>query len=927
MSSTLYRIARACFRARRRVLAAWLIFTALLGLLTVVARGPFDDAFRIPGASSQVALDQLKMTFPEAADSSATLLVIAPPGIGADDPAIRAAIEAELTRIDEIGWVRGSQSPYNEYVKGMISDDNRAAYARIRVEGSVSTFTDAQREQLTEHAERLEAAIPGSDVHMGGEVFAVNMPHLSPVEAIGLVVALVVLVVTLGSVLASTIPLIAALAGAGQAIMIIMVGAGLMPINSTSMMLALMLALAVGIDYSLFIVSRHRDQLAHGLEVEESAARATATAGSAVVFAGLTVIIALVGLSVAGIPFLSVMGNFAAVAVAIEVVLALTLLPALLGFFGERLRPRPPRKPAKQRTRPAFDASRWWVGVVTAKPLITILIVVAALGALAYPAKDLQMALPNSGRSVPGSQDRVTFDLISEHYGVGANGPLVITAPIVESDDPLTITDGLKADIEAMPGVKMVALSTPNRNADTAMVQIIPTTGPDDPQTADLVQRLRDRAPEWQDKYGVATAVTGFTAVAIDVSDRLAGALLPFGIFVVGLSLILLTMVFRSIWVPVKAALGYLLSVGAAFGAVTLVFNQGWFKQVINLPEPLPVISFLPIILMGILFGLAMDYEVFLTSRMREEFVHGNTTTATEEGFVHSAKVVVAAALIMFAVFAFFVPAGEGVIKPIAFGLAIGVAIDAFAVRMTLGPAVMKLLGTHAWWLPAWLEKRLPVMDVEGEALAHQLSLADWPYPDAPGAVYAEDLAATHGDRVLFAGVQAEVLPGETLVVVGPERSRQALLLALSGRLAPTSGRLKVLGHVLPEEAPTLRHHATYVDGADPATHGHLGRLRGGLVVVDHADRLEGTPRARLGALASDLGGRTLVVAAARADAVADIVPAGEGVLFLDLAEHVGLPLHAGAASHPAPATDAPAPAASEVALQPEPEALVGGVR
>jgi len=917
MSSTLYRIARACFRARRRVLAAWLVLTALLGLLIVVARGTFDDEFRIPGASSQVALDQLKMTFPEAADSSATMLVIAPPGVAADDPTLRAAIEAELVRIDAIEWVRGSQSPYNEYVKGMISDDNRAAYARIRVEGSVSTFTEAQREELTEHAQRLQAAVPGSQVHMGGEVFAVNMPHLSPVEAVGLGVALVVLVATLGSLLASTIPLVAALAGAGQAIMIIFVGAGLMPINSTSMMLALMLALAVGIDYSLFIVSRHRDQLGQGLDVEESAARATATAGSAVVFAGLTVIIALVGLTVAGIPFLSIMGNFAAVAVAIEVALALTLLPALLGFFGERLRPKPSRKPARQRTRPAFDASRWWVGVVTAKPLITIVVVVAALGALAYPAKDLQMALPNSGRSVPGAQDRVTFDLISEHYGVGANGTLVITAPIVESNDPLAITDGLKADVEAMPGVKMVAVSVPNRNADTAMVQIIPETGPDDPRTADLVQRLRDRAPEWRDRYGTETAVTGFTAVAIDVSDRLAGALLPFGLFVVGLSLILLTMVFRSLWVPVKAALGYLLSVGAAFGATTLVFNQGWFKEVINLPEPLPVISFLPIILMGILFGLAMDYEVFLTSRMREEFVHGNTTTGTEEGFVHSAKVVVAAALIMFAVFAFFVPAGEGVIKPIAFGLAIGVAIDAFAVRMTLGPAVMKLLGTRAWWLPAWLEKRLPVMDVEGEALAHQLSLADWPYPDAPGTVYADALTASFGDRVLFAGVSAEVLPGETLVVIGPERSRRALLLALSGRLAPTSGRLKVLGHVLPEEAPALRHHATYVDGADPATHGHLGRVRGDLVVVDHADRIEGTPRARLGALAADLGHRTLVVAAARADAVADIIPAGDTVRLLDLADHRAAP--------PVPATAEPAPEASD--HDTETEALVGGLR
>jgi len=273
---------------------------------------------------------------------------------------------------------------------------------------------------------------------------------------------------------------------------------------------------------------------------------------------------------------------------------------------------------------------------------------------------------------------------------------------------------------------------------------------------------------------------------------------------------------------------------------------------------------------------------------MREEFVHGNTTSAVEDGFVHSAKVVVAAAVIMFAVFAFFVPAGEGVIKPIAFGLALGVALDAFLIRMTLGPAVMKLLGPRAWWLPAWLEKRLPVMDVEGEGLAHQLSLADWPTPDAAGAVHVEDLAAAYEDRVLFDGLTLDLMPGQTLLVVGPERSRRALLLALTGRLIPTAGKAKILGYVMPEQAGEIRHHATFIDGADAASLGHLGRLRGDLVVVDHADRLEGTPRARLAALASDLGRRTLILGAARVEAVADIALPG-GVRLLDLEPQAAL--------------------------------------
>ncbi len=808
------------------------------------------------------------------------LLLVAPQGRLVNDPEIKTEFEDVLAEIGQIDWVKGTVSPFNEHINGMVSDDQRAAYAQIRVTGSASTFTEAQREVLKEAAASLQEKMPGSAVHVGGEVFSVSMPHVTWVEAIGVLVALLVLVVTLGSLLAAVIPLVAALLGAGLSILLIVVASGLVAINSTTMMLALMLALAVGIDYSLFIVSRHRDQLGRGLDVEESAARATATAGSAVVFAGLTVIIALVGLNVAQIPFLGIMGNFAAVAVAIEVALALTLLPAMLGFFGERLRPKA-RPGAMTRKHPGFNPSRWWVGVVTAKPVVTILLVVAALGALAFPAKDLWMALPNSGRSTPGAADRVTFDQISEHFGVGSNGPLVITAQIVEADDPLRITAGLQADIEAMPGVQLVAVSTPNLNADTAMVQIIPTTGPDDPATSDLVQRLRDRAPEWKDEYGVETSVTGFTAIAIDVSDRLAGALLPFGIFVVGLSLVLLTVVFRSIWVPIKSALGYLLSVTAAFGAVTLVFNKGIGRQIINLPEPVPVISFLPIVLMGILFGLAMDYEVFLTSRMREEFVHGNTTHAVEDGFVHSAKVVVAAAVIMFGVFAFFVPAGEGVIKPIAFGLAVGVTFDAFLVRMTLGPAVMKLLGDRAWWLPAWLDKRLPVMDVEGEALAHQLSLADWPVPDAAGSVYVSGLGAHHEERVLFAGVDLALMPGETLLVVGPERARRALLLALSGRLMPTAGRARILGWVMPEQAGELRHHSTFVDGADASTLQHLGRLRGDLIIVDHADRLEGMPREQLAALASDLGLRTLILGAARAENVSDVLAGGVRILDL----------------------------------------------
>ena len=845
MSTWIYRLARASWHARRRVVGIWLALLVGLGVLAATVGGGFDDEFRIPGASSQTALDQLQMTFPQAAMSSSTMIVIAPDGQHITDPSIKTAVERAGDELADISWVDSAQTPYNEFVSGLISDDETAGLIRVNIKDlSVSEFTDAQRDQLLKAGEELQATIPGSTVHVGGEVFSVEMPHITAVEGLGVVIAIVVLILVLGSFRAAIMPIISALVGAAASMLVIIAAAGIMPINSTTTMLALMLALAVGIDYSLFIVSRHRDQLATGMDAEESAARATATAGSAVVFAGLTVVIALVGLSVAQIPFLTTMGVFAAVAVAIEVALALTLLPAMLGFAGAKLAPKPAKNPDKLK----FDASTWWVGVITKFPAVTIAAVVLLLGALTVPAQNLQLALPNSGRNAPTATDRITFDAISDRFGVGYNGPLVITGSIVESTDPMGLLDDLKRDIEAVPGVKMVAMAVPNPNADTAMIQVIPTTGPDDPATSQLVHDLRALEPGWKAEHNVDMAVTGFTAIAIDVSDQLGKALLPFGIFVVGLSLVLLSVVFRSILVPIKAALGYLLSVGAAFGLTTLVFNEGIGKEIVNLHDKQPIISFLPIILMGILFGLAMDYEVFLTSRMREEYVHGNRINPTETGFVHSAKVVVAAAIIMIAVFAFFIPQGSGTIKPIAFGLAIGVGIDAFLVRMTLGPAVMKLLRGRAWWLPAWLARRMPVLDAEGEAITHQLALADWPYPGADQAVYGEGLTASDGATELFSGIDLDVPRGGHIEVDGPPAARRALLLALTGRLALTGGDLKVLGLVLPQQAGEVRRRATFVDATDADAAAQLADP-GELVVIDDADRLDAAGRDALARL------------------------------------------------------------------------------
>lgn len=862
MSSFLYRLGRACHRHHRRVVALWLAVLVLVGALAGLAGGKYSDNFSIPGAPSQVALDKLRLTFPQAAAVTANALVVLPGGTTTAAPAVRAGIEKVVKDLGADPVVDQVTSPYNEMIDGLISDDQRVAMVQLQLKGSMETITDADRERLLELGDRVQADLPpGSELHLGGQAFSIEVPTMTATEGLGLIVALVVLFVTLGSMIAAGLPLLTAVLGVGISMALIILAAGLADVNSTTPMLAVMLGLAVGIDYALFILSRHREQLrgtdeSPGLDPEESTAQAVATAGSAVVFAGLTVCIALIGLGLANIPFLTVMGAFAAVAVALAVVIALTLLPALMGMLGERMRPR--QKAAKKQ-RPAarrniFD---WWVRLVTRVPVLTVLLVTVGLGALSVPAANLQMSLPNSGQQSAGSPARVEYDLVAKHFGPGFNGPLIVTADILASNDPMGLMNKLKADIEATPGVEKVLLAVPNRNADTGFVQVIPTTAPDDPATAELVQRLVDKHETWLTTPGVETAITGSTAIQIDVSQRLANALLPFGIFVVGLSFVLLMMVFRSVWVPVKATIGYLLSVGAAFGATQLVFNEGIGAQVINLEKAAPIISFMPIVIMGILFGLAMDYEVFLVSRMREDYVHAlrrdpgldkhvAARQAILSGFRGSAPVVTAAAVIMFAVFAFFVPEGMGPIKQIAFGLALGVAVDAFLVRMTLVPAVLQLLGARAWWLPRGLDKALPVLDVEGEALHRELELSDWPTPEHTEALHAEDLRI----EGIVGATSLHLDPGQAAVIQGDSYPRRALMLALSGRLDATDGRARIAGHLLPGRAADVRQATCFLqaNSASGLRHDLAAALRRNprVVFVEGADALAGPDLAAL---------------------------------------------------------------------------------
>jgi RND superfamily putative drug exporter len=732
MATLLARLGRACYRHRGLVSVAWLAILGAVVTLLLTLGSSFDDAFTIPGSESQDALDQLNEASPGAAGVGAQIVFVAPDGSTVAAPQYAAAIEEVVAAAERAPQVGGVVSPFDS---SAIAPDGGAALATVQYDVPREGLEPESLDALQETTAAAEEA--GLEVAVGGNAFGTTGVAIGATEFVGVAVAVLVLVVTFGSLLAAGMNLLTAIVGIGVGMGGLLLTSNAITLSSTAPTLALMIGLAVGIDYTLFILSRHRTQLAAGMDPEESAARAVGTAGSAVVFAGLTVVIALSGLAVVGIPFLTVMGVGAAGTVLVAVAVALTLLPALLGFAGKRLAPKAGSRAARRELADAQETAgaggsmgARWTRLVTRRPLLTVVAVLAGLVVLAIPAPQLELALPDNSTAAAESPQRQAYDLISENFGPGLNGPLVV---LVENLDPATAEQtagAIAASIGGAPsgasgqitgGLDDVAYAQPTvlPGGATAIVTVIPESGPQEESTNQLVGDIRDLTPGLEQRTGAEIAVTGQTAVAIDVSDRLGAALLPFALVVVGLALVLLLLVFRSILVPIKAAIGFLLSVGASFGAVVAVFQWGWAADLLGVPATGPVISFLPVILMAVLFGLAMDYEVFLVSRMREEYVHGATPReAVVTGARHAARVVVAAALIMFSVFASFVTIEDVIVKAIAFGLAVGILVDAFLVRMTLVPAVLALLGRSAWWLPRWLDRLLPDLDIEGRRLA-----------------------------------------------------------------------------------------------------------------------------------------------------------------------------------------------------------------
>ena len=652
-----------------------------------------------------------------------------------------------------------------ESAEGMkfVSDNGASAVAHMQFEGQAEAMEAQKREHLLSELHSVENL--GVEVYPSTEISSDLNSVFGIGEAIGLVVAGLVLFIMMGTFVGAGLPLVQAVLGVGAGVAGTLAFSSVVDMASITPALALMLGLAVGIDYTLFIVHRHRRQLMQGVDVNESIGLAVGTSGSAVVFAGLTVVIALVALLVPGLPFLSVLGLSAAATVALAVLIAVTLTPALLSLIGQRLVSKRAQKAfdakqAKQRAHLAGgeagtdaeadagaevdagagadadadgDADRGghngWTRFTTGKPWLAALAGVLLLGVIAIPSLKLTTALPDGASEPYGSDAQVAYEKTAEDFGAGFNGPILgfVTLPEgaseAEAQKALYETATKVREIEGVIAASPVEQTDDNRYG---LLQIIPTTGPADDKTVDLVETIRAAEHQFEDETGAKLALTGQVTAMIDVSEKMAEALPPYLVIVVGLSLVLLLLVFRSIVVPLIATLGFLLSLAAAFGATVAVYQFGWLGELFGVHVPGPIMSFLPILLTGILFGLAMDYQMFLVTAMREAFVHGaSPRAAVRKGMSAAAPVVVAAALIMISVFAGFIFSELSMIRPIGFALAFGVLFDAFVVRLTITPAIMTLLGKHAWFIPGWLDKALPNVDVEGESLSEEIAAAE----------------------------------------------------------------------------------------------------------------------------------------------------------------------------------------------------------
>lgn len=800
MGNKLHKLGAAAFSHPWRFISGWLVIVVILGVLAANFMQPTSSSISIPGTEAQKALDRANELFPDAGKGSARVVFEVPAGKTIQD--YKTQISDVATDLSDAKGITRVVSPFEN--TSAISKDQRIAYMQLQLEGETGTVSEDTIKSVEDAVSN--ARKDGLTVEMGGDVIDRAPGEILGVGEIGgVVLALVVLLMTLGSLVAAGMPIATALVAVAASMAGLFALSNVIDINSTTPVLAVMLGLAVGIDYSLFIINKYRTYAKDGYSYKDAAARAIGTAGNAVLFAAATVVIALSALSIVNIPFMTTMGLAGAATIALAAVVAITLIPALLGLAGKRVFPRRDHAAVaaaqKQGPRDEHMVSRkkfWykWGEALTKYPIIALTLGVALIAVLALPVRDLTLGLPTDEYAAHDTTQRKAYDILSKGFGAGFNGPLLVVAeglPEVSDADREAVRKPAMAQYEAQVAEatakqqaafqqqaatitspeqyaalqqqvtaaqaegekqKTAALAEIEKNveeyaklmqlkkvADTiakldnveqalpamatddgtkGVIQIIPKSAPSGKATDELIAHLRseDNRKTLTGSSNVNLAVTGSTALQNDINDKLAAALPEYLAVVVGLSLLLLMVAFRSILVPLKATIGFLLSVLAMFGAMVAVFQWGWFGIA---DAPGPLVSFIPIIAIGVLFGLAMDYEFFLVSSMHESYQRTkDAKNAVVSGFGLGAKVVTAAGFIMVAVFAGFVGNHDATIQSIGFGLAFGILIDAFVVRMTIVPAVMTLLGKSAWWLPKWLDRVLPHISIEGEAEVKQ---------------------------------------------------------------------------------------------------------------------------------------------------------------------------------------------------------------
>ncbi len=720
MSSFLYRLGRRSAERPWLVIAVWAAAAIVIVVASIGVGREMEDSFDVPGVDSQRATELLESASSDRAGLTARVVATPTSGDDFSTPDARSALDQLRSRLDELDSAIG--------VEETISPDGGIAMLTIQYPVLDQLAMD-DLDELKAVVSETRAELP-IEVEAGGDLFfAYEEAGGSAAEMIGIAAAIVILLVAFGSVIAMGLPI-------GMAIFGLVLGVAAMPLISHVVMipswapqLGTMIGLGVGIDYALFLVTRHREFLAEGSTVPDAAGRAVATAGQAVVFAGGTVVIAILGLGVAGVPFMTAAGIATSVIVAIMVIASITILPAFLGLSGHSIN----RFGIHRRGHTAGDVGpgwRRWGNHVTRHAWPYAIVTTVALLAMTAPVLALQLGFPDEGTQPESTTQRRAYDLVADGFGAGINGPLVVA---VDHGGDVTVVDGVAAAVATDPGIAAVA--PPEIGPAVGTVIAFPTSAPQDDATFETVERLRAEVlPDAVDGTTATAHVGGQTANFGDVAMRVSDRLPWFIAAVIVLSFLLLTIVFRSILVPLKAAVLNLLSIGAAYGVLVMVFQWGWGKELIGLETTVPIVSFIPMFMFAVLFGLSMDYEVFLLSRVREEYVAtGDNDASVIAGLASTARVITSAALIMISVFGGFVLGDDPVTKMFGLGLATAILVDATIVRCILVPATMTLMGDANWWLPDWLDRRLPAVDMEGVA-----GLPEQEFEDAPSDRDAE---------------------------------------------------------------------------------------------------------------------------------------------------------------------------------------------